>query len=844
MAGLTRYQFDASGTSDPDGDPLTYSWDFGDGGTGTGVAATHVYSAPGTYSVTLSVSDGQNESAATGPVTVTPDLDGTFSGVVHFNPGTYSYQVDLTLSQSAGSATVHGTLSLVSTPDPTADPRKTLEVTGSIRSQNDDFVCPCPITIDEVSGTPYLSSWGGRVLNGTDVIVIDFHNRNGTIPGGELVRTDIGGGGDITDRAALEALYDATGGAGWTYSTNWKTPAPLDDWHGVTADADDRVTGLELAFNGLAGPIPVELGSLADLRVLDLGFNDLAGPIPSELGRLVDLQVLTLGVNGLTGPIPSELGRLVDLRVLHLARNELTGPIPVELANLANLRTLGLSYNWGLSGPLPSGLETSGLSDLGFFVTQACAPAAWRDWLATIQFIGPLCGFTGVDTAIDVAVFYTPAAREAAGGDAAIAAIIDLMIAETNEAYAASDVHHRVALVASSEVQYAETGDSIDLDRLADPSDGYMDEVHAVRDRTGADLVHLIFEYLESFAGIANLGGPFGLTCRFCGGVTLAHELGHNMGLHHDRYQVHHHEGGVGGHPAYGYVNQRAFDAGALPSSRWRTIMAYHTQCDEFDGGSCDRLLRFSNARQAWQGDPLGAPFGAGGSGVAGPADAAAVLATTGPAVALWGDLEVAGANGPPIAMSALPDLTLARQSRLGVDLSRALADPDGDALAYRVTSSAPAVVAVALSGNGLNVSATSVGTATLRVTAVDPGGLTATQTFTVTVTEPVFFTDDPLVPGVTPVRAIHFAELRARIDALREAAGLGGFAWTDPVLTAGVTPVRLAHLLELRSALAEAYAAAGRTAPGWTDAAPAPGVTPIRSAHLTELRAAVVALE
>ena len=107
-----------------------------------------------------------------------------------------------------------------------------------------------------------------------------------------------------------------------------------------------------------------------------------------------------------------------------------------------------------------------------------------------------------------------------------------------------------------------------------------------------------------------------------------------------------------------------------------------------------------------------------------------------------------------------------------------------------------------------------------------------------------VFFTDDPLVPGVTPVRVIHFEELRARIDALREAAGLGGFAWTDPVLTPGVTAVRLAHLVELRSALAEAYAAAGRTAPGWTDPAPVPGVTPIRSAHLTELRAAVVALE
>ena len=122
MAGLTRYRFDASSSSDPDGDPLTYTWNFGDGGTGTGGTAAHVYAAPGTYSVILTVSDGQNQSATTGSVTVTRDLNGTFSGVVHFNPGTFSYQLDLTLNQTPGSTTVDGTLSLVSTPDPADDP--------------------------------------------------------------------------------------------------------------------------------------------------------------------------------------------------------------------------------------------------------------------------------------------------------------------------------------------------------------------------------------------------------------------------------------------------------------------------------------------------------------------------------------------------------------------------------------------------------------------------------------------------------------------------------------------------------------------------------------------------
>ena len=103
----------------------------------------------------------------------------------------------------------------------------------------------------------------------------------------------------------------------------------------------------------------------------------------------------------------------------------------------------------------------------------------------------------------------------------------------------------------------------------------------------------------------------------------------------------------------------------------------------------------------------------------------------------------------------------------------------------------------------------------------------------------PVLFTDDPIRPGVTPVKAIHFTELRMRIDVLRREVGLAPFPWTDAALTTGVTSVKRTHLLELREALAAAYSAAGQATPGWTDAA-----TPIKAVHLTELRAAVVALE
>ena len=108
----------------------------------------------------------------------------------------------------------------------------------------------------------------------------------------------------------------------------------------------------------------------------------------------------------------------------------------------------------------------------------------------------------------------------------------------------------------------------------------------------------------------------------------------------------------------------------------------------------------------------------------------------------------------------------------------------------------------------------------------------------------PAAFTDDPLVPGMTPVRAAHLLELRSRIDALRLRAGLPAFGWTDAQVVPGATPARALHLTELRSALGEAHAAAGRPAPGYTDAAVTTRATAMRAVHLQELRAAVVALE
>lgn len=56
---------DASGSSDPNGPIASYSWTFGDGSSGTGVTAQHVYAAAGSYIVRLTVVDGDGSSATT-----------------------------------------------------------------------------------------------------------------------------------------------------------------------------------------------------------------------------------------------------------------------------------------------------------------------------------------------------------------------------------------------------------------------------------------------------------------------------------------------------------------------------------------------------------------------------------------------------------------------------------------------------------------------------------------------------------------------------------------------------------------------------------------------------------
>jgi len=78
--------FDASASTDADGDTLSYFWDFGDGNTATGVTTSHVYTSSAEFSVTLTVNDGLQSDQAETSIAVNNSNPG--GNTVSFSDGT------------------------------------------------------------------------------------------------------------------------------------------------------------------------------------------------------------------------------------------------------------------------------------------------------------------------------------------------------------------------------------------------------------------------------------------------------------------------------------------------------------------------------------------------------------------------------------------------------------------------------------------------------------------------------------------------------------------------------------------------------------------------------------
>ncbi len=107
-------------------------------------------------------------------------------------------------------------------------------------------------------------------------------------------------------------------------------------------------------------------------------------------------------------------------------------------------------------------------------------------------------------------------------------------------------------------------------------------------------------------------------------------------------------------------------------------------------------------------------------------------------------------ANRAPVAEGTIPPREIVAGESATMSLDEFFSDPDGTALAYTPTTSNRQVVTVAATGSELTLVAARTGVADVTVTAVDPGGLTATQSFAVTVPN--------RAPEVTAVPALDLA--------------------------------------------------------------------------------------
>lgn len=98
---------DGSASSDPDGDTLSYLWNWGDGTTGAGVNAGHEYTAAGAYDITLRVTDASGATSTSAPQTVNVTGGCVVISASFKNPGTNVLANDIKVTSKGSTKPVN-----------------------------------------------------------------------------------------------------------------------------------------------------------------------------------------------------------------------------------------------------------------------------------------------------------------------------------------------------------------------------------------------------------------------------------------------------------------------------------------------------------------------------------------------------------------------------------------------------------------------------------------------------------------------------------------------------------------------------------------------------------------
>ena len=211
---------------------------------------------------------------------------------------------------------------------------------------------------------------------------------------------------------------------------------------------------------------------------------------------------------------------------------------------------------------------------------------------------------------IDLMVVYPTAVKNAIGSLQDTKNEINNAVAGANLCFRNSEVQIHLRLVHIYETDYEPTGNlDLDLERLTQKDDGFLDDIHNLRDQYGADIVTLLSTDSD-MGGLANtlsypsssfedsafnvcvwdqIGAPV---------FTLAHEIGHNMGCLHNRED------------ASDSSQSSDYDYGSFAyGKRWfsngkgfRTVMAYNDSAKSYENS----IPFFSNPSVSYQDVPTG----------------------------------------------------------------------------------------------------------------------------------------------------------------------------------------------------------------------------------------------
>ena len=198
------------------------------------------------------------------------------------------------------------------------------------------------------------------------------------------------------------------------------------------------------------------------------------------------------------------------------------------------------------------------------------------------------------DIVIDVIVAYT---KKATSNYFDVRSeLIDLSVEEANESFRISGIGNvKLRLVHAYETDYVEEGAHFDhVWRFADKGDGYMEEIHPLRDKYQADVAILIVDDPKG-CGLAtrvhaDADEAFAVVHHECAASTysLAHEIGHIIGARHELAT----DKNMAPFPyGHGYVN----------GQKWRDIMSYKDSC-----GGCRRIPVWSSPKVLIKGEPAG----------------------------------------------------------------------------------------------------------------------------------------------------------------------------------------------------------------------------------------------